>query len=231
VLAHRKDEPSKFVAAVRGTVGTREWLIDAKFLQTAHPIPGSGDVECGFYGVYDTMAFIPAAGPAVKGQTAWKGIKDVVGKGELIVTGHSLGAALATYLTYDLAKLGGMGASLFGCFFASPRPGDFDFVQAFDAAVAQYVAYDYVQDVVPDLPPGLFGYRRLPKVYELTAENAEAAINNDVASNHHLLCYCAMLSYAATPDWKKLLLADQDDPRSILGPNLHEPAKENLYLG
>jgi pimeloyl-ACP methyl ester carboxylesterase len=47
-----------------------------------------------------------------------------VGKGSLIVLGHSLGSTLATYLTFDLAHPGKLGPRVRGCFYASPRPGD-----------------------------------------------------------------------------------------------------------
>jgi len=225
VLAHLVATPNQYVVLLRGTAGTREWLIDAEFFQVAHPIPGSGNVERGFHDIYATMEFLPANGTGNEGLIAWKAITSIVGQGDLVVAGHSLGSTLATYLTYDLVKLGNMANCVRGCYFASPRPGNADFAQAFDSAVSQYVVYDYAPDEIPDTPPELSGYQSLPKVMEITPENSKAVISNNLGANHHMLCYCAMLDYNAVLDWKTLLIADQDDPQSIVGPNVQEASQ------
>ena len=54
-----------------------------------------------------------------------------VGAGTVTVTGHSLGSALATYLTLDVAV--GLGDRATACLFASPRTGDAAWVELFDS--------------------------------------------------------------------------------------------------
>jgi pimeloyl-ACP methyl ester carboxylesterase len=233
VLAKSKDAAGPYAVLLRGTAGWREWLANCHVGQVDYPmaaLPGAaagamvgfpnadcGDVEEGFFGIYSSMRYLSVSGgDSVK---AWKGIAQAVKDPEakLYVAGHSMGAALATYLTFDLAQQGSRQAC--GIFIASPKPGDNDFANAFDAAVAEYAVVDYVHDIVPDLPPSLLGYQSLPRLVELSSPTAQAIIKDEVRSNHHALCYAAMLHYQLkTPEqWKALLVRDDCDADCIQG--------------
>ncbi len=187
VLAHNKADEKQFAAIVRGTEGFKEWLIDAEVKHSHVPYyPGGqcGSVEEGFFSVYYTMQFLARDDHSRANVTpAWEGIKNKVGDGSLIVSGHSLGAALATYLAFDLTSLGGLDDNLQACFFASPRPGDKTFSQVFGKKVSRYVVYNYERDVVPHLPPlGIFyplhiplrilRYSPLGEIHEITMTDA-----------------------------------------------------------
>ena len=115
----------------RGTDGLVEWLIDAKFLLVTHPAYADTQVEQGFWSVYQTMSLAdPATGTTTHANAA-EGIAVTVGVGAVTVTGHSLGSALATYLTLDVAV--GLGERATACLFASPRAGDAAWVGLFDS--------------------------------------------------------------------------------------------------
>jgi triacylglycerol lipase len=189
-LAQIIDKPDVYVAAIRGTNGILEWIEDAQFLSVPHPT--AGRVEQGFYGVYRSMQYRPIGGEILP---AARGISNAVGKGSLIVLGHSLGSALATYLTFDLAHQGKLGARVQGCFYASPRPGDADFAKAFDERVQTYALWNYELDVVPRVPFGP-DYMDLPKVSWIETSSAQARIRFDFDCHHHILCYAALLSWA-----------------------------------
>lgn len=107
-LAQRGTE---FVAVIRGTDGFVEWVEDGMFPpipykpQTVLPsTQGPVAVEQGFWSIYAGMTLIsPQAAPL---GSLGSGIVAAVGAGTVTVIGHSLGAALATYLTLDLARGG-----------------------------------------------------------------------------------------------------------------------------
>lgn len=211
LLLESTTRPDEFVVAVRGTYGLLEWAEDGEFASCPHPL--GGHVECGFWGVYERLRLRLPDGSE---KTPMSGIADVVGAGMVTVVGHSLGAALATYLTLDLAEIPKLRVR--GRFFASPRPGDTDFAKLFDSTVADYLAYAYALDVVPHVPFGL-GYTPLPKLLTLTPANAQARIGFGPQCAHHLVGYLAMIDYALT-DWAHMPAIDQSNASCIKGPTV-----------
>ena len=188
---------------IRGTDGFVEWVEDAEFKPIPYtpmiPLPAGHDnleVEQGFWALYRSLSLITPAG-AVIGPLAPAITAHATGTaGTVTVIGHSLGSALATYLTFDLAR-GSLGRRVTACIFASPHPGNHAFAALFDQTVADYNLYNYALDIVPRVPLGL-GYARLPRRTAITPASAEANIRFDIGCNHHVVCYCAMLDYAGT---------------------------------
>jgi triacylglycerol lipase len=185
LLAESKSAPDTFVAVVRGTDGIVEWLEDAEFFSVPNKRPGM--VEAGFFGIYDSFAFLHAAGSELPLVSC---ISAIVGNGKLTVTGHSLGAALATYLALDLAKMLPDQVSL--RIFASPHPGDITFTDAVAAAVPDHVHYRNVADLVPRVPLGL-GYAHLPNTVDLSPTHDALHIRMNLGCLHHAICYAALL--------------------------------------
>ncbi|MGC8520036.1 MAG: lipase family protein [Steroidobacteraceae bacterium] len=190
---------SGYVVVLRGTESVAEWLIDADFPpRIAHHL--GGEVESGFYGLYTTLALEPepetvglptALIPALRAYCAGR---------HVTVTGHSLGAALATYATLDLAAARVQsgpaapgGEQVTGVFIASPHPGDREFAAAFAATVKDAVDYHYQPDLVGDVPWGM-GYTALECVETIPAN---PAIPDNPASNHHAVHYAWLLCSAA----------------------------------
>lgn len=103
--------------------------------------------------------------------------------GSLLITGHSLGAALATLAATQLDT-----AALYT--FGSPRVGDFDFIASLgEVPIRRYV---HCCDIVTRIPPEAFGYthagaRRYidrhtivqPKFDDLQVEQDQAAARDD----------------------------------------------------
>lgn len=203
--------PGQFVAVVRGTADTIEWVIDAKFGQMPHP--AGGHAEIGFYHVFATMQFLNLDGIEAD---VGIGISTAVGEGSLTVVGHSLGAALAIFLTLEMAKVEWLGARVRGRFFASPRPGDQAFADAFAASVKDAVAYAFERDEVPEVPKG-FGYLPLHCLHLITRETSQALIADNLAAAHHIYSYLAELDYTLI-DWRTVPAVDRDLTACILGP-------------
>lgn len=211
-LAESAVLPGTFVLVIRGTADMVEWAIDAKFLQVRHPL--GGYAEDGFYRLWQTLSFRKPGGPNTDLGT---GIASAVGSGSITVIGHSLGAALATYTTIDLAANHGLRDRIRGRFFASPRPGDQGFADAFAAHVKDAVAYVYERDRVPEVPLG-FGYLPLHCMRLITRQTSQALIVDDPVAAHHIYCYCAELDYDLM-DWSAVPLIDKALTACILGPN------------
>jgi triacylglycerol lipase len=193
-VAKNNADPSSFVAVVRGTEGIIEWIIDAEFLLIPHPRHPTAQVEQGFWNIYQTMSLAEAATGATTYQNAAEGVAALVGPtGTLVVTGHSLGSALATYFTDDLAER--IGARVSACLFASPRTGDTPWANLFAATtVGQYRLFNYILDLVTHVPS--IGYSTLPNATVIQPATAQAGVRLDILCDHHVICYCAMIDSA-----------------------------------
>jgi triacylglycerol lipase len=214
-LARNRANPTHYAAAIRGTSGFAEWVIDADFLSLTLPSPPGATVENGFYSIYASMTLVGLTGVQVRAKAA-EGIAEVVGEGTVTVCGHSLGSAIATYLSFDVAKL--IGARASACLFASPRTGDLAWTAAYAAVVSNYRLTNYLLDVVPYVPlnaPPAFQYSTLPGAQILLPSTAQAEVKFDIRCNHNLICYCAMIDYADTK--KRASAEDAEAWRCILG--------------
>ena len=231
-----RNAAGELVVVIRGTDGFVEWIEDAEFVpipySPATPLPAGSPamtVERGFWGVYASLRMIDPGGAAL-GVLAPSVVALAGALGPVTVVGHSLGAALATYLTPDLAR-SSLGARVSACLFASPHPGDRAFAMLFDQTVADYRLFNYILDIVPRVPPGL-GYEPLPRRTVIRPSTAEAAIRFDIGCNHHVICYCAMLDYEETEQaTTPVPLGEEDSKKCILGPETGEPTIAKEVVG
>lgn len=205
----------EYVAVIRGTAGTREWVDDAKFRLKAPEAPFQGRVEDGFYNIYRSMRYRPAG--REDDMPLASGIAELAGSRPLTVTGHSLGAALATYLTLDLATTAGCAQVALRAF-ASPRPGDGAFAAGFAKSVGDYQVMNYRHDAVPKLP--LIGFTSLPDVRLLDA-SPQVTIAGGKAACHHLISYIALLDVNEFTRVTALPGTTQDDQHCATCVTLH----------
>jgi len=225
------------VIAIRGTASLAEWVINTRCALVPHPSNDNVRVEQGFSSIYSTMQYVPAIGApgpdAGNVQPSLIGaLEEVIGTNPVLITGHSLGAAIATYLAYDLTPALSPG-QVRACFFASPNPGDQGFAEAFDKVFrdngGRYVVINNTADKVPRLPPSELGFAPLPAVLPLSADNIDTTMTvaPDALCNHHVVCYAAMLSSAAvqqyavdagvtTTTWASLLEMNGDQSYCLL---------------
>lgn len=219
-VATRNDET---VVVIRGTDGAEEWADDLDFLMQHHTTSGVlGLVDQGFFGIYATMQFHPLDKPD-PGQPVVQAIKDTAHANRVMVLGHSLGAAIATYLTLDL-NLAGLPAS--ACLFASPRTGNQDFVDYFEDKVSNYDLFNYERDLVPQVPKfdllHLSTYEPLHQAKTIPVSGSAAMVNDDPKCNHHLICYTALLdpaAYLAEMENPSLVQDDRDCAKCVLSPS------------
>ena len=178
---------NELVAAIRGTDTILEWLHDASYLMVPSAISGAhGFTEDGFTAVYRSLRIGPANG-TVSAKDSIKSFLDTGAATSVTVCGHSLGGALAIFLTLDVALNTSCHAPT-AYTYASPRTGDHVFAGSYDAAVASSYRIANRQDLVPKLPP------ILPLPYEHVNTDCELnpppnKIDSTIPCMHHLTTY------------------------------------------
>lgn len=133
-----------------------EWLYDGDGFLTSHPL--GGEVESGMYDMYRSLCLSTPAAPTRTPFSAF--LASLVTTRPIMLTGHSLGGALTTFTAADISLLPTPPAAqnLQVYSIASPRVGNADFVDAFDAAVINNFRIYNIRDYVPTLPPEDLGY-------------------------------------------------------------------------
>ncbi len=231
-LAQNIADRTAHVAAIRGTKGKVEWKIDEEFALIRYGTDEYAQVENGFWSIYDSMNLVTADGKKTVLGKAAPTIADKVGAGQVTVAGHSLGSAIATYLSLDL--VGTLEERVSAVLFALPRPGNSAFAALYDLKLQErYRLINYLCDAVPYLPydaPLLFlQYSTLPRQTLITPFSSQAQLEpKSIGDNHMITSYCAMLDYQGTMANDK----EGDVPGGcVVGP--HQPLSEAdaLFVG
>lgn len=137
----------------RGSYNIQNWIENLAVIRVSYPFCSGCQVHAGFYAAYNdiranvvsTMTFMRQRYP----------------NSQIIVTGHSLGAALATLAYVDLYTLFGTVDYLYT--FGSPRVGDSNFAkyvneqldQGFKARITHY------KDLIVHLPSYFLGFTHI----------------------------------------------------------------------
>lgn len=141
------------VIAFRGTEGIKEWVLDANFGTKPCPfLASAGQTEDGFTDMYESVAIGTAAGSPSLVESLqglpWKQTVETV-----TICGHSLGGALATLATLDIAVNSSPPYHNVTCYtYASPRTGDADFAAKYNQLVEDTFRIANELDLVPRLP-------------------------------------------------------------------------------
>lgn len=176
---------STALVAIRGTQTIWEWIEDLDAAPVPYiPNPGAGLVHMGFQLVYEHIR----DDIAQKLQASCAGVK------RMLVTGHSLGAAVAVLCGFDIAKNLNLGPVPELNTFAGPRAGAPDFANSFNQLIPVCNRVVNFMDVVPQVP--------LPPLYQHVG--AELLVQGgfkplDVTYAHHLTTYLAGLQKLLPP--------------------------------
>jgi triacylglycerol lipase len=129
----------------RGTSDVAEWVADIDAVPEDYsPIVGFGQVHSGFQDVYELVRTDIAGNLAAA----------TAGCDQILIVGHSLGAALAVLAAPDVAQ--GMPPNTIEprlLTFAGPKVGLNDFAAKFDALIESCYRLVNFLDIVPLLPP------------------------------------------------------------------------------
>jgi hypothetical protein len=200
-------DPKTAVVALRGTATNTEWWDDLHWdLVPFTQVPGGGKVAQGFYDIYDTLGTMtpgqqqstPAPAPfaaevahAVAGGFA----ADLDPGLPTVVTGHSLGGALATLLVADVTANTQLKPQAWT--FASPQVGDAIFAARYGGlSTVSWRIYNLV-DAVPYFPLDAFGnYQPVTAGYAI---NSLGKARWSLSCAHALNTYLHVLSPATVP--------------------------------
>ena len=199
--------PTTAVVALRGTATTTEWWNDFQWdLVPFTQVPG-GNVAQGFWDIYNTFGTMipgqqqstpaPATFAADVAEAATGGLAGGVDPAGLpiVVTGHSLGGALATLLVADLTANTPLKPQAWT--FASPKVGDAAFAARYGAlSTVSWRIYNQV-DVVPYFPVDIFdNYQPFTTGYAI---NSLGKAKWSLGCAHALNTYMHVLSPASVP--------------------------------
>jgi hypothetical protein len=184
IIAVNEADATDVWIAIRGTEGIWEWVQDAKFFGRPFPnVLGSGLTEDGFTDMYRSFSLTP--GPSSSFMNDVAGI--LLPNATVTVTGHSLGASLATLFALDMTANTKLAVTLYTR--ASPRVGDLTFHNLFNHVVPNAYRVANRMDVVTQLPPPLFYFH----VGDDTELIPPAAMKFAIPCEHYLSTYLNML--------------------------------------
>lgn len=213
VLAAERAHPERMVLALRGTLAPLEWGKDLEMMLDPAPWADGARAHHGFLSIYRSLRYLPLGGTADPRPAAQAFVDAAKGR-SLTVVGHSLGAALATYLALDVAAQRPVSA----LFFAAPRPGNLELAAEVVRRVPGYRVYNGELDLVPHFPPRAASYQALTNVTLLPPANAALRLDDDRWCHHHSISYAAMLDPAlmSLSAWQQRL-ERSTQPRKCIG--------------
>jgi Lipase (class 3) len=227
-IARSMTDASQFVLAIRGTLNGVEWWDDVNAaIKTPFKVPGCGSVGAGFARIYNTLEVIERPTGAATAPAAAQSLRSIGGfcqqvaalvrrhsaatvratgrdtSGSIEITGHSLGAALATLYTLENAlteKIPNPGL----CTFASPFVGDSTFASAFNGLGLTSWRIVNASDIVPKLPPEILGFAH---INTLQLYNSSGNVQPSLTCWHALATYLSLIDPTLQPDPECRLLA------------------------
>ncbi|XP_054788018.1 lipase-like [Prosopis cineraria] len=143
-------DPKAIIIAFRGTQerSIRNWIEDLFWKQLDINYPGMPDamVHYGFYYAYHNTTLRPAILDAVRRA------KKFYGDIQIIVTGHSMGGAMAAFCGLDL-MVNENAQDVQVMTFGQPRVGNAPFASYYSQLVPKTIRVTNEHDIVPHLPP------------------------------------------------------------------------------
>ena len=152
----RKTPEGQALVAFRGSESWKDWLINLTRYQSEYPQLAGGRVHTGFLRQHDAMWERIVSHLQTYATLESRGI---------LVTGHSLGGALATLFAVRIASL--LPSVPVACYvFGSPRVGNRAFVEGGQRlANLSVLRVNNAYDLIPQIP--VYGYMHTPNVVTL----------------------------------------------------------------
>jgi triacylglycerol lipase len=218
IVVHEIANPDHRVIAIRGTEGLVEWLDDGASIVMVpfRQVPSAGRVAFGFDNIYASMKVVPVLHPgqaaaaaleseltgsfgdqleqlALRRETQ-RGVVSQFAEGRnrrnrpTVVTGHSLGSALATLFVLENSVKGKFDITLISTL-ASPKVGNLEFKHVFAALTLTSWRIVNVRDVVPKVPP------TIPFILDYEHVDVAYPFDSWAFAKRNLGCYHSIYTY------------------------------------
>jgi triacylglycerol lipase len=169
------------ILAFRGSGSAEDWVSDFIAQQTTYrPVKNSGLTHKGFTDIYMSAR-----------EQIFEIINQLSPDKPLFITGHSLGGALATLASLDLASNSEFSAPIVYTF-GAPRVGDPKFASSYNAVIATHWRFQNEFDIVPHLPTLVYQAPKTKQTYyymHVKGEVQRSFRMGSVSGNHILSNY------------------------------------------
>jgi len=140
---------NSIVIGYRGSESISNWIHDLDFFMTPYPGVPSVSVHEGFLSAYLQVQQTV--------QNTVRALRNKYPSMPILITGHSLGAALSVLCAFDLVTSGIVPSSMISVVnIGEPRVGDLAFATAFNNAIGSATRIVNQRDLVPHVPPQFF---------------------------------------------------------------------------
>jgi|UniRef100_A0A6C0INY6 predicted lipase len=155
----------------RGSSNIQNWLSNIQII-FEHPYEDSNiAVDKGFYDLYHSLK------PSI--ETILSNMSMKYNTHRLLITGHSLGGALATVTAFDMIYHSLPYDINYLITFGSPRVGNYDFSAYFNLFQVYTKRITHYYDIVPHVPEEFLGYMHISNEIWYNEDNSHYAICND----------------------------------------------------
>ncbi|KAJ9049241.1 hypothetical protein DSO57_1026745 [Entomophthora muscae] len=163
---------NQIVLSYRGSLFLENWIQDFVFLMTPVPYAKGVKIQLGFRQMHQKL-YPDIIGPLREALDKYPDSK-------LLVTGHSLGGALATVMASDLLHRDVVHPRRLNVItFGEPRVGNLEFARWYNSQPAHITRVVNENDIVPHLDPAVFGY--VNHVSEMYIQNNHSRICSTTA--------------------------------------------------
>ena len=142
----------------RGSENVENWVVDADLRKTVYPFCEGCEVHEGFLRAHEHVI------PLVKAETGR--LLKATNSSNLVITGHSLGAAIATLVTVDLQTyFNTTKTSMYN--FGSPRLFNIVAAEKVSSFLVDKYRFTHFNDLIPHFPFLMEHYEHItPEIYE-----------------------------------------------------------------
>jgi triacylglycerol lipase len=173
------------VIGFRGTMSTADTISDLLAIQIPYPwVPHGGQTHRGFTEIYATAR-----------QQILTALSKCAVEKKVLITGHSLGGALATLCAFDLAYTTTFKSpSVYT--YGAPRVGDPAFAAAYNRTIAINHRLAIESDLIPLIPPPIYKTPKSKVFLYLHVKGGKRLhyISDSLSKNHALSNYFTVLA-------------------------------------